>query len=104
MKLKAPFDSLEIDLNDEEKKLIQDCIKKQIDFDSRGKNANQKLNEIKICGAKWKQLWKEGIITFGDTDIKTLKLPLNGMEQLILMRYIEAETVEKDFITRGLSK
>ena len=43
MKLKAPFDSLEIDLNDEEKILIQDCIKKQIDFDSQGKNANSKL-------------------------------------------------------------
>ena len=52
----------------------------------------------------WKQLWKEGVITYDDTDIETLKFPLNGMEQLILMRYIEAETVEKDFITRGLSK
>ena len=40
MKLSAPFDLLEIDLNDEEKVLIQDCIKKQIDFDSQGKNAN----------------------------------------------------------------
>ena len=40
MKLSAPFDSLEIDLNDEEKILIQDCIKKQIDFDNKGKNAN----------------------------------------------------------------
>ena len=28
MKLSAPFDSLEIDLDDEERKLIQDCIKK----------------------------------------------------------------------------
>ena len=104
MKLKAPFDSLEINLNDEEKILIQDCIKKQIDFDTQGKNASKTLNETKICGAMWKQLWKEGIITCSDTNIETLKFPLNGMEQLILMRYIEAETVEKDFITRGLSK
>ena len=52
----------------------------------------------------WKQLWKEGVITYDDTDIETLKFPLNAMEQLILMRYIEAETVEKDFITRGLGK
>ena len=29
-------------------------------------------------------------------------MPLNRKHQLILMRYIEAETVEKDFITRGL--
>ena len=33
MKLSAPFDLLEIDLNDEEQDLIKDCIKKQIDFD-----------------------------------------------------------------------
>ena len=52
----------------------------------------------------WKQLWKEGVITYDDKDIETLKFPLTGMEQLILMRYIEAETVEKDFISRGLGK
>ena len=40
MKLSAPFDLLEIDLDNEEQKLIQDCIKKQIDFDNKGKNAN----------------------------------------------------------------
>ena len=34
MKLKAPFDSLDIDLNPEEQKLIKDCIKKQVDFES----------------------------------------------------------------------
>ena len=76
MKLSAPFDSLEIDLNDEEKILIRDCIKKQIDFDSQGKNANLTLNQTKICGAQWKQLWKEGIITYSDTGIETLKFPL----------------------------
>ena len=45
MKLNAPFDSLEIKLDYEEKKLIQDCIQKQIEFDSQGKKANIKLNE-----------------------------------------------------------
>ena len=104
MKLNAPFDFLDIELDDEEQKLIQDCIKMQIDFDNQGKNANQKLNETKICGANWKYLWQEGVITYSDINIETLKIPLNNMEQLILMRYIEAETVEKDFVTRGLYK
>ena len=40
MKLSAPFDSLKIDLDNEEQKLVQDCIKKQIEFDSQGKKAN----------------------------------------------------------------
>ena len=104
MKLSAPFDSLKIDLDDEERKLIQDCFKKQIDFDSQGKSASLKLNQTKICGAQWKHLWKEGIVTNGDTNIKTLTVPLNVVEQLVLLRYIEAEKMEKDFITRGLSK
>ena len=34
MQLKAPFDSLDIDLNPEEQKLIQDCLKKQVEFDA----------------------------------------------------------------------
>ena len=55
-----------------------------------------------ICGIKWRQLWNDGIFKFGDSG-KTMTVPLSRMEQLILMRYIEAETVEKDFIGRGLS-
>ena len=69
MKLKAPFDCLEIDLDAQEQSIVQDCIQKQVDFDNQGKNASQKLNETKICGANWKQLWKEGIIKYGDEDI-----------------------------------
>ena len=38
MKLSAPFDLLEIDLDNEEKILIQECIKKQIDFDIKKKS------------------------------------------------------------------
>ena len=54
MNLQAPFDSLDIDLNPEEQKLIRDCIKKQVNFDSQGKKANQALNDKNICGATWK--------------------------------------------------
>ena len=34
MSLQAPFDSLDIDLDPQEQKLIKDCIKKQANFDS----------------------------------------------------------------------
>ena len=36
MNLQAPFDSLDIDLDPEEQKLIRDCIKKQANFNSQG--------------------------------------------------------------------
>ena len=54
MHLKAPFDSLDIDLDLEEQDLIRECIKKQEHFDKQGKSANQALNNTKICGATWK--------------------------------------------------
>ena len=54
MTLKAPFDSLDIDLDLEEQNLIKECIKKQADFERQGKNANMALNETRICGATWK--------------------------------------------------
>ena len=54
MHLKAPFDSLDIDLDFEEQNLIKECIKKQEDFDKQGKKANQALNNTLICGASWK--------------------------------------------------
>ena len=102
MHLKAPFDSLDIDLDPEEQDLIKECFKKQADFDRQGKKANMALNETRICGATWKQLWAQGILNYDNKDTKTLKVPLNRKHQLMLMRYIEAETVEKDFIAKGL--
>ena len=54
MHLKAPFDSLDIDLDPEEQDLIKECFKKQADFDRQGKKANMALNETRICGATWK--------------------------------------------------
>ena len=36
MKLQAPFDSLNIDLDSKEQKIIQDCIKQQVAFESQG--------------------------------------------------------------------
>ena len=54
MHLKAPFDSLDIDLDLEEQNLIKDCIKKQANFDSQGKKADIALNNTNICGATWK--------------------------------------------------
>ena len=47
-------------------------------------------------------MWAQGIVNYDNIDIKTLKVPLNRKHQLMLMRYIEAETVEKDFIAKGL--
>ena len=38
-----------------------------------------------------------------DKDLKTLKVPLKPCEQLLLLRYIEAEKTEENFISRGLS-
>ena len=54
MNLKTPFDSIEIHLSSSEQKTIQDCVKRQADFDSKGKSANLRLNDTKIRGANWK--------------------------------------------------
>ena len=54
MGLKAPFDSLDIDLDPQEQDLIKECIKKQEDFDRQGKRVNQALNNTLICGSTWK--------------------------------------------------
>ena len=54
MGLKAPFDSLDIDLDPQEQDLIKECIKKQEDFERQGKRANQALNDTLICGSTWK--------------------------------------------------
>ena len=54
MGLKAPFDSLDIDLDPQEQDLIKECIKKQENFDKQGKKADQALNNTKIYGATWK--------------------------------------------------
>ena len=40
MSLKAPFNSLNIDLDPQEQDLIKECIKKQENFDKQGKKAN----------------------------------------------------------------
>ena len=39
----------------------------------------------------------------GDRDIKSLRVPLTKKQQIFLMRHIEAEKVEPNFIKRGLS-
>ena len=44
------------------------------------------------------------IIMAGDRSGKSIKIPLNQNQQLLLMRYIEAEKQEKDFISRGLAR
>ena len=38
----------------------------------------------------------------GQKDTDKLKIPLSPLEQLLLMRYIEAERVEPNFISKGL--
>ena len=54
-----------------------------------------------ICGVFWKDM--KDIIMAGDRSGKSIKIPLNQDQQLLLMRYIEAEKQEKDFISRGLA-
>ena len=54
----------------------------------------------KICGVKWKDM--KDIIMAGDRSSKSIKIPLNENEQLVLMRYIEAERQEPDFISKKL--
>ena len=67
-------------------------------LDAQGKKADEKLNSTKILGANWKQIWKSEIVNPGDTDIKTLKVPLIKKQQIFLLRHIEAERLEPDFI------
>ena len=66
--------------------------------------ADQKLNNTKIFGVNWKQIWLNQIVKAGDRDIKKLRIPLSLKQQIFLLRHIEAERVEQNFIERGLSK
>ena len=54
-----------------------------------------------ICGVYWKDM--KDLIMAGDRSGKSIRVPLNQDQQLLLMRYIEAEKQEKDFISRGLA-
>ena len=44
------------------------------------------------------------IIMAGDRSGKSIKIPLTKLQQLVLIRYIEAEKQEPDFISRGLGR
>ena len=53
-------------------------------------------------GISWKHL--KHIVMNEKNDVTSIEIPLDDNEQLLLMRYIEAEKQEKDFITRKLAK
>ena len=53
-------------------------------------------------GILWKRL--KHFVMNENSDGKSIEIPLDEHEQLLLRRYIEAEKQEKDFITRNLAE
>ena len=77
MNLEESFVHIDIDLNHEDQKKIDQCIKQQEQLDTLGKKANSKLNSTKIFGVDWKYIWKNEIVNPEDRDIKKLRVPLS---------------------------
>ena len=75
MKLIVPFDSITIDLNENEQKILTELIKLQESEADPKKSIGRKNEETKICNVMWKKL--KSIVMNGERSCKILKIPLN---------------------------
>ena len=74
MKLKAPFDSITINLNKDEQKLLAELIKLQEDLGDLKENIGTKERTM-VCNVMWTKL--KSFVMTGDRNCKKLKIPLN---------------------------
>ena len=82
MKLIAPFDSVSIDLDAKEQKLVKDLIKLQQDAGGVDQKIDSKYENTKICNMVWKRI-KYFAMT-EEENPKQIKIPLNEHEQYLL--------------------
>ena len=78
MKLVAPFNHIVIDLNLDERKLLDDLMKRQEDLKDLDKSLGYKFDTKKICNIPWKKL--KYIVMKGDRSREKIKFFLNDHE------------------------
>ena len=93
MNLEAPFESVVIDLESEDQKKLKNLIELQLALGDNEKSIGVKHERQTICGIPWRKL--KLLVMNGDTKNYTqITIPLQDHEQLLLMRYIDAERRE----------
>ena len=101
MKLSYPFEALELNLTQEEQIKLKELVKSQTDAGGVAEKTEYESKKV-IRGIEWKKL--KHLVMDVQSDGQTIKIPLGEHEQLYLMRYIEAEKKEPNFIENGLAK
>ena len=82
--------------------MLKNLIQLQQGLGDIKENLPRKQNGLKICGVAWKKI--KNIVMAGDiNDYTKIRIPLEDHEILLLLRYIEAEKQEPDFIKKGLA-
>ena len=99
MKLGAIFNSVQIDLDQQDQLNLKELIELQ---EAKGdfKYLGMKVEAKTILGIPWKKL--KHIVMVGEKSCKYLRIPLDEHQQILLKRYIDAERLEPDFIEKGL--
>ena len=75
MNLVAPFDSITIDLNENEQKVLEDLINLQESIGDPKKSIGKENEDKKICNIQWKKL--KPIVMTNERNSKILKIPLD---------------------------
>ena len=75
MKLVAPFDCVQIELNEQDQQVLKGLIELQEAIGDIKKRLGNKMDDQKICKIPWKKL--KHIVMTGDRSCEFIKIPLD---------------------------
>ena len=75
MKLAAPFDCVQIELDEQDQKVLKELIELQEATGDDKKRLGNKMDDQKVCKIPWKRL--KQIVMTGDRSSKFLSIPLD---------------------------